>query len=45
MDNTSQPANHCRSFFINGRIPTVEEYTRVWIKLINEMEKRKEVGI
>lgn len=44
MDNTSQAAKNCRSFFKNGRLPTTEEYTRVWIKLINEMEKRKAVG-
>lgn len=44
MDITSQPSADCRSFFKNGRLPTVEEYTRVWIKLINEIEKRKYVG-
>lgn len=44
MDNISRPTDNCRSFFKNGRPPTVEEFTKVWIKLINEMEKRKAVG-
>lgn len=43
MDNASQSSPNCRSFFKNGRAPTAEEYTRVWIKLINEIEKRKAI--
>lgn len=44
MDNISQTSYNCRSFFKNGRPPTVDEYTKAWIRLINEMEKRKAAG-
>lgn len=27
--------------FKNGRMPTKEEYTNLWIKLINQMEREK----
>ena len=28
------------NIFKNGRIPTKEEYTNLWIKLINQMERK-----
>ena len=37
------PMDGCRSFFASGDI-TSETYTRVWINLINQMEKRKSVS-
>lgn len=27
--------------FKNGRMPTKEEYTNIWIELINRMERRE----
>lgn len=27
--------------FKNGRMPTKEEYTNLWIKIINQMEREK----
>lgn len=41
MDNTCQPSENCRSIFKNGEVPTAEAYTKVWIDLINALEKRK----
>ena len=29
------------NIFINGRMPTKEEYTKVWIDLINKIEREK----
>ena len=29
------------NIFKNGRLPTKEEYTNIWIKLINQMEREK----
>jgi len=34
--------NHISNFFKNDNI-TKEEYTRVWIDLINQLEKKKSV--
>ena len=33
--------NNVINVFKNGRIPTKEEYTKVWIKMINQMEREK----
>ena len=29
------------NIFKNGRIPTKEEYTQAWIKVINQIERNK----
>ncbi len=44
MDNKtipSNPTNSVTNVFKNGRIPTKEEYTNIWIKLINQIERSK----
>ena len=35
-------SNHIKSIFLNASIGK-EEYTRVWIDLINQLEKKKSV--
>ena len=33
--------NAVKSVFLNGRKPTREEYTSLWIRMINEIERKK----
>lgn len=37
----SKTSNSVTNVFKNGRMPTREEYTNIWIKLINQMERSK----
>ena len=44
MDNKpvlSTVTGSVTNVFKNGRMPTKEEYTKLWIKLINQMERDK----
>lgn len=44
MENKSIPSTSSDSVtnvFKNGRMPTKEEYTEIWIKLINQIEQEK----
>ena len=38
---SGNPSNSVTNVFKNGRMPTKEEYTKIWIKLINQMERSK----
>ena len=40
MENKKQ-YNTVKNVFRNGRKPTREEYTRLWIRMINEIERKK----
>lgn len=44
MNDTLKTQEAYRNIFKNGRMPTREEYTRVWIQLINHMERLKTEG-
>jgi preprotein translocase subunit Sss1 len=39
MEEKKQPDNAVKNVFKNGRRPTREEYTNLWIKLINQIER------
>lgn len=44
MENKTVPGNPTNSVtnvFRNGRMPTKEAYTNVWIQLINQVERSK----
>ncbi len=41
MENTKQPNSAVKNVFQNGRMPTREEYTNLWIKMINQIERAK----
>ena len=41
MEEKKQPATAVKSVFKNGRMPTREEYTNLWIKMINQIERAK----
>lgn len=41
MEKTSAPGNAVRNVFKNGRYPTKDEYTQLWIRLINHLERLK----
>ena len=41
MEEKEQPNNAVKNVFKNGRKPTREEYTRLWIKMINQIERAK----
>lgn len=44
MENKATPSTLTESvtnIFKNGRMPTKEEYTKIWINLINEIERGK----
>ena len=41
MVEKNQPADAVKNVFKNGRMPTKEEYTKVWIELINKIEREK----
>lgn len=43
MENNNNSVGNCRSIYKNGRPPTKDAYTQVWIKLINQIEKRKAI--
>lgn len=37
----STSSDSVTNVFKNGRMPTKEEYTKLWIKLINQIEREK----
>lgn len=41
MVENTQPGDAVKNVFKNGRMPTKEEYTKVWIDLINKIEREK----
>lgn len=41
MVEKKQPSDAIKNVFKNGRMPTKEEYTKVWINLINKIEREK----
>ena len=41
MVEKNQPGNAVKNVYKNGRMPTKEEYTKVWIDLINKIEREK----
>lgn len=41
MVEKNQPDDAVKNVFKNGRMPTKEEYTKVWIDLINKIEREK----
>lgn len=41
MDEKKQPENAVKNVFQNGTKPTREEYTNLWIRMINEIEGQK----
>lgn len=43
MKHISDTASVCRSVFHSGEATTKEDYTQVWVRLINQLEKNKRV--
>ena len=41
MEKSNVPHDAVKNVFKNGRMPTKEEYTKVWIDLINKIEREK----
>ena len=41
MVEKNQPSGAGKTVFKNGKTPTKEEYTRIWIKMINQIEREK----
>ena len=41
MVEKNQSNGAVKNVFKNGKIPTKEEYTRIWIKMINQIEREK----
>lgn len=41
MVEKKQPSDTVINIFKNGRMPTKEEYTKLWIKIINQIEREK----
>ena len=41
MVEKKQAGDAVKNVFKNGRMPTKEEYTKVWIDLINKIEREK----
>ena len=41
MVEKNQSSGAVKNVFKNGRMPTKEEYTRIWIKMINQIERAK----
>ena len=39
MVEKKRPSSAVKNIFKNGRMPTKEEYTKVWIDLINKIER------
>ena len=42
MEEKKQAYSAVKSVFRNGRKPTREEYTNLWIRMINEIERKKQ---
>lgn len=41
MDEKTAPTSGVTNVFKNGRKPTKEEYTKIWIDMINHIERLK----
>lgn len=41
MEEKTVPNGPVTNVFKNGRMPTREEYTRIWIDMINRIERLK----
>ena len=41
MEEKKHPEPAVKNVFKNGKIPTREEYTSLWIKMINQIERKK----
>ena len=41
MVEKKQPGDAVKNIFKNGTMPTKEEYTKLWIKIINQIEREK----
>ena len=41
MEEKKHPEPAVKNIFKHGRIPTREEYTSLWIKMINQIERKK----
>lgn len=41
MEEKKVPNDAVKNVFKNGRMPTREEYTNLWIKMINQIEREK----
>lgn len=41
VEKKQQPGDAVKNVYKNGRMPTKEEYTRIWIKMINQIEREK----
>ena len=41
MAEKKKPSDAVKNIFKNGRMPTKEEYTKLWVKMINQMERDK----
>ena len=41
MEEKNHPGDTVKNVFKNERMPTGEEYTKVWIELINKIEREK----
>lgn len=41
MEEKTVPIESVTNVFKNGRLPTKEEYTRIWIDMINHIERLK----
>lgn len=41
MEEKIVPTNGVKNVFKNGRKPTKEEYTKIWIDMINQIERLK----
>ena len=41
VEKKQQPGDAVKNVYKNGRIPTKEEYTKIWIDLINKIEREK----
>ena len=44
MVEKKQPEDAVRNIFKNVTMPTKEEYTKLWVKIINEIEREKSVN-
>lgn len=41
MEEKTVPTDTVKNVFKNGRKPTKEEYTKIWIDMINHIERLK----
>lgn len=41
MEEKTVPTDAVKNVFKNGRKPTKEEYTKIWIDMINHIERLK----